>query len=141
MMDKLCREQRRKDKKVLQLDQRNKYGNEKTVRGNLKFDSKKEARRFEELQSMEQVGQIRSLRLQQEFVLQPAYTTASGERVRAIRYIADFCYERPTRPDQTGTVYWIPVVEDVKSRATRTQKYIIKKKLMQEKLGITIQEV
>ena len=33
------------------------------------------------------------------------------------------------------------MVEDVKSRATRTRVYAMKKKLMQERFGIDIQEV
>ena len=65
---------------------------------------------------MLQAGLIRELRLQQDFTLQEAYTTPDGRRIRAIRYCADFCYERKT---QTG---WEKIVEDVKSRATRTQK-------------------
>ena len=38
-------------------------------------------------------------------------------------------------------VYWIPVVEDVKSKATATDKYRMKKKLMLEKFNITVKEV
>ena len=38
-------------------------------------------------------------------------------------------------------VYWIPVVEDVKSKATATDKYKLKKKLMLEKFNITVKEV
>ena len=56
-------------------------------------------------------------------------------------YRADFAYERPTRPDAAGVVYWIPVVEDVKSKATATDKYKLKKKLMLEKFNITVKEV
>ena len=44
-------------------------------------------------------------------------------------------YERKT---QTG---WEKIVEDVKSRATRTQKYIIKRKMMQDRYGIEIKEI
>ena len=93
-------------------------------------------------------GEIRNLRLQQDFTLQEAYTTPEGERVRAIRYQADFCYEERVHCSilhddgpSTSDVRWEPVVEDVKSRATRTQKYIIKRKLMQERFNITIREV
>lgn len=64
-----------------------------------------------------------------------------GRRVRAIRYQADFSYERPTAPDVTGEIHWLKVVEDVKSRATKTRVYEIKKKLLQEKFGIEIREV
>lgn len=86
-------------------------------------------------------GQIRDLKLQPQFTIQEAYTTPEGQRVRAIRYQADFSYKRPTEPDCTGEVHWLRVVEDVKSRATKTRVYEIKKKLMREKLGIEIQEV
>ncbi len=140
-MEQLGREKVKRAAKVIRMKQRNKFGNEITDRGNIRFHSRKEARRYEQLSAMERAGQIRGLRLQQTFTLQEAYTTPSGERVRAIRYLADFAYERATAPDCAGTVYWLPVVEDVKSRPTRTKDYIIKKKLMQDKLGITIQEV
>lgn len=64
-----------------------------------------------------------------------------GERVRAIHYVADFAYERPTAPDKYGTVFWLPVVEDVKSRATKTAQYEMKKKLLRERFNLTITEV
>ena len=123
-----------------------KYHNVRTQRtledgSKVDFDSKKEARRYDELIAMLRAGEIRELKLQPQFTIQEAYTTPEGRRVRAIRYQADFSYERPTAPDCTGTVHWLPVVEDVKSRATRTRVYEIKKKLLQEKFGIEIREV
>ena len=48
-----------------------------------------------------------------------------------MRYRADFSYRR------NGEL----IVEDVKSAATRTRVYINKRKLMQEKYGITVREV
>ena len=110
-------------------------------RGNLRFDSKKEARRYDELMLMLKAGQIRNLRLQQQYTLQESYITETGERVRAIHYVADFAYERPTAPDKYGTVFWLPVVEDVKSRATKTAQYEMKKKLLRERFNLTITEV
>jgi len=110
------------------------------------FQSQKEARRFGELMAMLQAGEIRGLKLQPQFTLQEAYTTTEGVRVRAIRYQADFSYEK--RPEywrgyegQCPDDGWRLVVEDVKSRATKTRVYAMKKKLMQEKFGIDIQEV
>lgn len=85
--------------------------------------------------------QIRDLKLQPQFTIQEAYTTPEGQRVRAIRYQADFSYERATEPDCNGEIHWLRVVEDVKSRATKTRVYEIKKKLLREKLGIEIREV
>lgn len=131
----------------------NKYHNTPTERVTasgavLHFDSQKEARRYDILAARLQAGQIRDLRLQVEFTLQEAYTDTEGRRVRAIRYKADFTYYRPPEngshaaywADQTGTP-WVLVVEDVKSRATKTQKYAIKKKLLKERFGLDITEV
>lgn len=131
----------------------NKYHNTPTERVTasgavLHFDSQKEARRYDVLTAHLQAGQIRDLRLQVEFTLQEAYTDTEGCRVRAIRYKADFTYYRPPEngshaaywADQTGTP-WVLVVEDVKSRATKTQKYAIKKKLLKERFGLDITEV
>lgn len=120
---------------------KSKYNNQPTTVGNIRFDSKKEAQRYSQLMSMLRAGAIRNLKLQRSFVLQDSYTTPDGERVRAITYVADFCYERQTDPDCNGQTYWLPVVEDVKSRATKTEKYIIKKKLMQERYNISITEI
>ena len=128
-----------------------KYHNKPTERvtpaGNvLRFDSQKEARRYDELAALEQAGAIRDLRMQVDFTLQEAYTDAEGRRVRAIRYRADFSYKK--RPAywtgyerQCPDDGWILVVEDVKSRATRTKEYIMKRKLMKERFNIDIQEV
>ena len=117
----------------------------------LHFDSQKEARRYDELMIMLQAGKIRDLRLQVDFTLQEAYTDSAGKRVRAIRYKADFTYKRPpvwkiTEHDPVGEadrlgVPWLLVVVDVKSRATRTKEYIMKRKMMKDHFGIEIQEV
>ena len=134
-----------------------KYHNQKDERpagsgASIRFDSRKEARRFDELLAMLQAGKIRELKLQPQFTLQEAYTTTEGVRVRAIRYQADFSYELAVeREVQDGPEHsvvrfktetdWVPVVEDVKSRATKTRVYAMKKKLMQDRFNITIQEV
>ena len=54
-------------------------------------------------------------------------------------YRADFSYERATEPDCNGTVHWLREVEDAKGAIT--QDYLLKKKLLQDKFGITIREV
>lgn len=124
-----------------------KYHSQKAERGALRFDSKKEARRFDELMLLLQTGKIRNLKLQQQFTLQEAYTTPDGKRVRAMRYVADFMYERIPGPGEilpATTNPWIQgltVVEDVKSSATKTHVYEIKKKLLRERLMIEIAEV
>ena len=109
----------------------------------LRFDSRKEARRYDELAALERAGQIRDLRMQVDFTLQEAYTDGEGRRVRAIRYRADFTYEKVRGDPWTeyNGSFWVLVVEDVKSRATRTKEYIMKRKLMKERFNIDIQEV
>lgn len=111
---------------------RSKYGNVKDSRGKINFDSRKEARRFDELLVMQKAGQIHDLKLQADFTLQEAFTTITGERVRAIKYRADFTYRQ-----KSGDL----IVEDVKSRATKTAQYRMKKKLMLERLKLEIVEV
>lgn len=111
----------------------NKYRNMKTTRDGIHFDSQKEARRYDVLKLSLDLGEIKDLKLQPDFTLMEAYTLPTGERVRAIRYRADFSYVDCMSGRQ--------VVEDVKSRATKTRDYIMKKKLMQERFGITVKEV
>ena len=108
-----------------------KYGSRKDTRGELRFDSQKEARRYDELMTMLRAGIITDLRLQPQFTLQESYVTETGERIRAIRYTADFSYRFGGKL----------VVEDVKSMATRTKEYLRNKKFMRAKYGIDIQEV
>ena len=110
---------------------RKKFNNVPTKRNGIKFDSKKEALRYDQLMVMLRAGEISDLKLQPQYTLQESYVTPEGERVRAIRYVADFSYW------QKGEF----VVEDVKSKATATAQYKLKKKLMQERFGISVKEV
>lgn len=138
---------------VQNTDRAAKYRNTPTERVTasgavLRFDSQKEARRYDHLTLRQQAGEIHDLRLQVDFTLQEAYTDQEGRRIRAIRYRADFTYYRPPEDgshaaywaDRAG-VPWVLVVEDVKSRPTRTREYLIKRKLMKERRGIDITEV
>ena len=68
--------------------------------------------------------------------------------MRAIRYKADFTYKERDAAEEAVAASkgwpcesWRYVVEDVKSRATKTQKYAIKKKLLKERFGLDITEV
>lgn len=123
---------------------KNKYGAVKESRGEIVFDSRKEAARFDELMLLLRAGKIRDLRLQAQFTLKESYVTPEGERIRAIRYVADFVYEAAEYvcdPDGESGIVWRTVVEDTKSPATRTPVYEMKKKLMHEKFGIRIREI
>lgn len=124
---------------VQEVKKRSKYGNRKVVRDGIKFDSEREAARFGELKVLRATGKIRDLRLQMNFTLVEGYKTIEGKRIKPMVYRADFVYERATEPDCNGTVHWLQEVEDAKG--TKTKDYLLKKKLMQDKFGITIREV
>lgn len=124
---------------VQEVKKRSKYGNRKVVRDGIKFGSEREAARFAELKVLRAMGRIRDLRLQANFTLVEGYTTIEGKRIKPMVYRADFTYERATEPDCNGTVYWLREVEDAKGM--KTKDYLLKKKLMQDKYGITIREV
>jgi hypothetical protein len=108
-----------------------KFGNKKATRvvgGEVyEFDSKDEAKRFDELLAMLRAGVIEKLTLQPEFIISPrVYDKAVGRWLPARKYIADFRYIKD------GKV----IVEDVKSEATRLEKlYRLKRHLFLEKYG------
>jgi hypothetical protein len=106
------------------------------------FDSRKEARRYEELRVRQQAGEISDLRLQVKYVLIPPQHEPDiiGKRggvkkgkliERECSYIADFVYQ------EDGET----VVEDVKSPITRTPVYRLKRKLLLYVHGIRVHEV
>jgi len=99
------------------LNKRSKYGNKKTVLGNVVYDSQKEANRAFELGLLLKAGEIKNLERQKRFEIVP-----KTETERAVFYVADFCYLEV----KTNKL----ICEDVKSDATRKDKaYIIKRKL------------
>lgn len=108
-----------------------KYHNRKT-KG---FDSAKEWRRNQELETLQRAGEISELNRQVPFVLMPSYTIADetmrqGFRtVREIRYIADFTYRL-----KDGT----RIIEDVKGMQTDVFK--IKRKLLERKIALGVIE-
>lgn len=106
-----------------------KYGNRKTVVNGITFDSKKEARRWQELRLLERAGEITNLSRQVPYELIPPQRRDDGKPERAVSYIADFTY------DDHGK----RVVEDTKGMKTRD--YIIKRKLLLKVHGITVKEV
>lgn len=108
-----------------------KYNNKKITVDGQKFDSKKEARRYQELKLLEKAGEIHDLRTQVKFVLIHSQRDEETGKVieRECSYKADFVYEEDGKT----------VVEDVKGY--RTKEYIIKRKLMLYRYGIRIREV
>lgn len=109
----------------------NKYNARKTIIDGIKFDSRKEAKRYVELKEMERKGLIRDLNLQVPFELIPSFTIFVDGKIRKrrnIRYIADFVYFENDKE----------VVEDVKGR--KTDVYKLKKKLFEYVYHMTIKE-
>lgn len=114
---------------------RRKFRNIKTEYDGQKFDSRKEANRYAELRLMERAGAIYELRRQVVFEIIPTQKDeVTGELVeKCARYVADFVY----RDAFTHKL----IVEDVKSKATKTPEFILKRKLMYYRFGIRITEV
>ena len=110
----------------------NKYHNKKITIDGITFDSIKESKRYQELKLLERANEITELKLQVPFILLDSYIL-NGKKHQGIKYIADFVYI----DIKTGKY----VVEDVKSPATKTQVYKLKKKLFEQKYGIEIKEV
>lgn len=122
---------------------RNKYQAIKTTVDGIEFDSRKEARRYQELLLLQRAGAIQNLQRQVRYVLIPAqYDTYArlgkkGQQLkdgkvlleRECAYIADFVYE------ENGKT----VVEDTKG--VKTKDYTIKRKLMLYVHKIKIREV
>jgi hypothetical protein len=110
----------------------NKYHAQKCTVDGIRFDSMREAKRYQELRLLEQAGKIREFFLQPEFKI---WVTNRGtsEQVHIGRYRADFWY--------IDTATEATVVEDVKSPATRTTAYRLRKRLVEAIHGITITEV
>jgi hypothetical protein len=102
-----------------------KYRNKPTVSAGIKFDSKKEAQRHQQLLLLERNGELRNLRLQVSYNL-----VVEGKLIA--KYRADFVYEELRKG------VWLPVVEDVKG--VRTPVYRLKKILLRAIYGIEIRE-
>lgn len=102
-----------------------KYGGEFVELDGYRFDSKWEARRFQELKAMEAAGLITGL------VVHPSYALHVGT-VRIGAIVPDFEYRRD------GEI----VIEDTKSPATRKKElYIWKRGHLEAEYGLRITEI
>lgn len=106
-----------------------KYRAKKTEIDGIKFDSKKEAKRYIALRELEKKGNIEKLVLQPRFLLQEGFRK-NGKAYRKIEYVADFMYE------QDGKL----IIEDVKG--IKTDVYKLKQKLFEKRYqDLTIKEI
>ena len=122
---------------------KSKYQSIKTCVNGIEFDSRREARRYQELLLLERAGVIQNLKMQVKYVLIPAHYETyerygkKGQRLKDGQrllekeccYLADFVYTENGKE----------IVEDTKG--FRTNDYIIKRKLMLHVYGIRIREV
>lgn len=102
-----------------------KYRAKRTEIDGITFASKMEGRRYVQLKDMVKRGEIRDLEIQPRFRLE-----VDGQKI--CDYVGDYRYFDVAK----GEV----IVEDVKSPATITPIYRVKRRLMQVLLGITILE-
>lgn len=120
----------------------NKYGSKKIEVDGITFDSKKEAKRYQELILLEKAGVISGLQRQVKYILIPAQREPDtigarggihkGKTIeKECAYYADFVYFDREKQEM--------VVEDTKGM--RTTDYIIKRKLMLHVHGIRIKEI
>jgi hypothetical protein len=108
-----------------------KYSAVRTVIDGIAFDSKAEARYYNELKLLKKAGQIRDFTLQPRYKLvEPYKHPKTGRKVQGVDYVADFLV---TLPDGTQEVV------DVKG--VKTAVYLIKKKLFESKYKMAIKEV
>jgi hypothetical protein len=98
----------------------NNYYKTKKYKG---YDSKTECKRANELKLLERAGEIKDLKEQVVFELQPAFRTKTGEAIRKIEYTPDFVYY--------DNLFKHLVAED--SKGFKTESYKIKAKLFQFK--------
>lgn len=100
-----------------------KYGARKVEIDGILFDSRAEARRYQDLKLLQQAGEISGLELQPKYPL-----VVNGVKIGL--YTADFKY--------TDCSNGLEIVEDVKGM--RTRDYVLRKKLVKALYGIDILE-
>ena len=105
-----------------------KYHNKKVMCDGIKFDSIKEKNYYIKLKTLEELGRIKSLKLQVKFELQPSFKLGKNT-IRAINYIADFTYY-----DENNKLHIVD------TKGVKTDVYKLKKKMMNYK-GYEIEEI
>lgn len=106
----------------------NKYHNKKCIYKDMVFSSLKERNHYIILEQLEKTGQIKDLKCQVKFELQPSFKL-NNKTTRPITYIADFTYIQDDKL----------IVVDTKG--FRTDVYRLKKKLFEYKYKIEIKEI
>ena len=113
-----------KEKRAPKEAKRPKYGNVKKEFNGLTFDSTKELRRYQDLLAQQAAAQITELERQRPFAVE-----INGKHIGW--YFSDFCFKRDGKL----------IVEDVKSKATKTDLYRWKKKCVEALYDVVITEI
>lgn len=113
------------------IDQKqNKYKNTKVEYKGIKFDSIKEMKHYQLLEYLQKIGEIKELKLQVPYELIPKYKI-NNKTVRKTTYIADFTYIT-TKDDK---------LHIVDTKGFKTDVYRLKKKMVEYKYGVEVEEV
>jgi len=116
---------------------RPKYNAKKFEADGIKWDSRREYKRWLDLVAMQKRGEICLLERQVPFVLHDAYVNGNGKKIREIKYIADFTYFKIENSD----VAEFMTVEDSKG-FRKLPAYLMKIKLFEKRYyPLTITEV
>ena len=102
---------------------RRKFNNVPTVIEGIRFDSKKEARRWVELLALQRAGKLSALRRQVRIPIRV-------NEIVVCRYVADFVYVEAGQR----------IIEDVKSKITRMNPVYRLKRRMLAAMGVEIRE-
>lgn len=116
------------------MRRRSKYGAIRTEVDGITFDSKAEARRYQELKMLEKCGEITHLTRQMEFTLNVSKPLGQFEQIGVYR--ADFCYYTKA---PKGRLVGDFVVEDVKGIDTPLSRW--KRKHVEAQHGHKVQIV
>jgi len=108
---------------------RQKYGNTKTIVDGITFDSKREAKRWRELNLMLRAGEIKDLKRQVRFEFHINGKPVKMRNGQCARYTADFTYTENGKP----------VVEEVKGYKVRD--YPLRYAFMKAIFDVTLREV
>ena len=100
----------------------NKFGNKIVYVDGMKFDSEFENQRWEDLKNMQRAKEIKNLRRQVKFELQPSYIK-NDKVIQPINYVADFVYYDINKRGF--------IIEDTKGY--KTEIYKLKKKIFEYK--------
>lgn len=122
---------------VVAAEKANKYNAKKRKVDGITFDSIKESKRYGELLLRERAGEIECLEAHKTFAL-----FVNGLKVGV--YECDFAYRDKRRLAKAKVLHGgirDMTVEDVKSEATRTPIFLLKKALMKAIYGIDVVEV